>query len=93
MSAVVCLSALKYLQCAAAYNFRGNANREKGLYEQAVSDYTKALELDPEAQELSPNELPLVLPCGISPFPALVYFLLQQKRGCRWIGNFLVYLL
>jgi hypothetical protein len=26
-------------------------------------------------------------PRGISPFPALVYFLSQQERDCRWIGN------
>jgi len=35
------------LNDAVAYNNRGNAYSDKGQYDQAISDYTKALEINP----------------------------------------------
>ncbi len=33
---------------AEAYNNRGNTHADKGQYDQAISDYTKALEINPQ---------------------------------------------
>ena len=42
-----CATVQTELNDAAAYINRGNAYFEKGQYDQAISDYTKALEINP----------------------------------------------